>query len=134
MKVTKEMLTAALNKAVQVGLLPEQSEASAIAISFGMIETVIKAALMAGPEKPKETPEELKERLLDHMRTPEQVNMVLDTVDRFMGVNFQGMEYEVSMNKESLTVNLKVPRAPEYLRQSLMQILPVGVLVEVEKS
>ena len=133
MELTKEMLQAAVEKAVQIGLLPRHAEQSQYIRHYSMIETIIKAALKV-TEKPKETKEELNKRLLDYMKTPETKKMIDSIAEQILNFEYPGLKYTYDFNIQGLKLTIKTDHVdPESLRREFIKRIPMGISVEVNK-
>ncbi len=82
----------------------------------------------------KETPEELRKRLLDYLKTPETESMINSMVPTIISNESPGAKYSHSFDKEDLLLTVQGDfNNLISVRHALIKALPAGIGVEVNE-
>lgn len=83
---------------------------------------------------PKETPEELRTRLLEYLKSPDTKKLIDSLVSQVFKLEHPGVKYSHNFDIESLTLTIQTDYInPDSIRSDFAKKVPGGVSVEVNK-
>ena len=83
---------------------------------------------------PKETPEELRVRLLEYLKSPDTKKLIDSLVSQVFKIEHPGVKYSHDFDIDNLTLTIQTDHInPESIRSEFLKKVPGGVLVEVGK-